>query len=237
MTRLSPHAVGGYDHTSTRRRAVYGDAMAAGVDPRLDHHLGRGARRPPAGAVRQALRWLALRPRPPHRHQLAPRLRRRAGLQTLLLPPRQRRTQDHGDRRRIAPDPSEPAPRPVRRRASGLRPRRLPHQAVRAAHRGGGQAPQSDSRASRVAVPLRPRLGLPRPSGAAPELGDDRAADPLSSVHPCQGHRLDGVVLRLGVPHQVGTGRRTGPVADRATGLARYGAADRARTRLHRSGS
>ena len=96
---------------------MYGDAMAAGVGPRLDHHLGRGARRPPAGAVRHALRRLALRPRPPHRHQLAARLRRRAGLQALLLPPRQRRTQGHGDRRRLAPDPSEPAPGPARRRA------------------------------------------------------------------------------------------------------------------------
>ena len=67
------------------------------------------------------------------------RLRRRAGLQTLLLPPGQRRTQDHGDRRRIAPDPSESAPRPVRRHASGLRPRRLPHQAVRPHIEGAGK--------------------------------------------------------------------------------------------------
>ena len=84
--------------------------MAAGLARRLDHRLGRDARRPPAGAVRPTLHWAALRPRPPHRHQLAPRLRRRARLQTLLLPARQRRTQDHGDRRRLAPHPLKRLP-------------------------------------------------------------------------------------------------------------------------------
>ena len=130
--------------------------------------------------------WLALRPRPPHRHQLAPRLRRRAGLQALLLPPGQRRTQDHGDRRRLAPHPPEPAPRPVRRHAPGLRPRRHPHQAVRAARPGGRQAPQPDPGTGRVAVPLRPRLRLPRPAGPAPAVGDDRPAAPLAPVRPAK---------------------------------------------------
>ena len=50
--------------------------MAAGLARRLDHRLGRDARRPPAGAVRRTLHRAALCPRPPHRRQLAARLRR-----------------------------------------------------------------------------------------------------------------------------------------------------------------
>ena len=68
--------------------------MAACIARRLDHRLGRDARRPPASAVRATLHRAALRPRSPHRHQLAARLRHRARLQTLLLPARQRGTQD-----------------------------------------------------------------------------------------------------------------------------------------------
>ena len=48
--------------------------MAAGLARRLDHRLGRDARRPPAGAVRRTLHRAALCPRPPHRRQLAARL-------------------------------------------------------------------------------------------------------------------------------------------------------------------
>ena len=61
--------------------------------------------------ARQQVRFVAtlhraaLRPRSPHRHQLAARLRHGARLQTLLLPARQRRTQDPGDRRGLAPHP------------------------------------------------------------------------------------------------------------------------------------
>ena len=58
-------------HRLMRRRAVDGDAMAVGIARRLDHRLGRNARRPPAGAVRRTLHRAALRPRPPHRRQLA----------------------------------------------------------------------------------------------------------------------------------------------------------------------
>ena len=50
--------------------------MAAGLARRLDHRLGRDARRPPAGAVRRTLHRAALCPRPPHRRQLAVRLLR-----------------------------------------------------------------------------------------------------------------------------------------------------------------
>ena len=45
--------------------------MAACIARRLDHRLGRDARRPPASAVRATLHRAALRPRSPHRHQLA----------------------------------------------------------------------------------------------------------------------------------------------------------------------
>ena len=45
--------------------------MAAGIARRLDHRPGRDARRPPAGEVRATLHRAALRPRSPHRHQLA----------------------------------------------------------------------------------------------------------------------------------------------------------------------
>ena len=48
MRRLSPHAVVGYGHRVMRRRALDGVAMAACIARRLDHRLGRDARRPPA---------------------------------------------------------------------------------------------------------------------------------------------------------------------------------------------
>ena len=159
-----------------------GDAMAAGLARRLDHRLGRDARRPPAGAVRPTLHRAALRPRPPHRHQLAPRLRRGPRLQALLLPARQRRSQDPGDRRGLAPHPPEAAPGRWAGHAAGLRHRRLAHQAVRAARRGRRQASQPDPGAGRVQVPLRPRLGLPGPAGPTPALGD---RSPCRSSRTC----------------------------------------------------
>ena len=85
-----------------RRRAVDGDALAADLARRLDHRLGRDARRPPAGAVRRTLHRAALCPRLPHRRQLAVPAAR-ARLQARLLPARQRRTQGPGDRRGLAP--------------------------------------------------------------------------------------------------------------------------------------
>ena len=133
MRRLSPHAVVGYGHRVMRRRVVDGVAMAAGIARRLDHRPGRDARRPPAGAVRATLHRAALRPRSPHRHQLAARLRHGVRLQTLLLPARQRGTQDPSDRQSLAPHPPQATPRRWCGYAVGLRHRRLPHQAVRAA--------------------------------------------------------------------------------------------------------
>ena len=133
MRRLSPHAVVGYGHRVMRRRALDGVAMAACIARRLDHRLGRDARRPPASAVRATLHRAALRPRSPHRHQLAARLRHGARLQTLLLPARQRGTQDPSDRQSLAPHPPQATPRRWCGYAVGLRHRRLPHQAVRAA--------------------------------------------------------------------------------------------------------
>ena len=92
--------------------------------------------------------------------------------------------------------------------AVGLRHRRLAHPAVRAPRRGRRQASQPHSGTGRVPVPLRPRLGLSGPPGPTPALGSDRPADPRALGHPGQGYRLDGGVLRLGVPHQAGAGRR-----------------------------
>ena len=171
MRRLSPHAVVGYGHRVMRRRALDGVAMAACIARRLDHRLGRDARRPPASAVRATLHRAALRPRSPHRHQLAARLRHGARLQTLLLPARQRGTQDPSDRQSLAPHPPQATPRRWCGYAVGLRHRRLPHQAVRAARRGRWQASQPDPRAGRVQVPLRPRLGLSGPAGPTSALG------------------------------------------------------------------
>ncbi|MGO8898521.1 MAG: hypothetical protein ACLQU5_09245, partial [Isosphaeraceae bacterium] len=48
--------------------------------------------------------------------------------------------------------------------------------------------------------------------------GSDRPADPLALVHSSQGCRLDGGLLRLAVPHQVGAGRRPDRVAGPAVG-------------------
>ena len=49
-------------------------------------------------------------------------------------------------------------------------------------------------------------------------LGDDRPADPLALVYPSQGCRLDGGLLRLAVPHEVGDGRRPDRVVGPAVG-------------------
>ena len=85
-------------------------------------------------------------------------------------------------------------------------------------HVEGWQASQPDPRAGRVQVPLRPRLGLSGPAGPTSALGGDRPADRLASVYPSQGCRLDGGLLRLAVPHEVGTGRRPDRVAGPAVG-------------------
>ena len=61
-------------------------------------------------------------------------------------------------------------------------------------------------------------LGSVSLSWAGIHSGRHRPADPLPSVHPGQGHRLDGGVLWLGVPHQAGAGRCHGPVAGRTAG-------------------
>ena len=61
------------------------------------------------------------------------RLRHGVRLQTLLLPARQRGTQDPSDRQSLAPHPPQATPRRWCGYAVGLRHRRLPHQAVRAA--------------------------------------------------------------------------------------------------------
>ena len=192
--------------------------MAASIARRLVHRLGRCARRPPAGAVCPTRYRAALRPRPPHCHQLVAQLRRGARLQALLLPARQRRSQDLSHRWGLAPHPSPPAPGRWAGHAAGLRHRRLAHQAVRAARRGRWQASQPHSGTGRVPVPLRPRLGLSGPPGPTLALGSDRPADPLALVHPSQGCRLDGGLLRLAVPHQVGAGRRPDRVAGPAVG-------------------
>ena len=80
------------------------------------------------------------------------------------------------------------------------------------------QASQPHSGTGRVPVPLRPRLGLSGPPGPTLALGSDRPADPLALVHPSQRCRLDGGLLRLAVPHQVGAGRRPDRVAGPAVG-------------------
>ena len=77
---------------------------------------------------------------------------------------------------------------------------------------------QPHSGTGRVPVPLRPRLGLSGPPGPTLALGSDCPADPLALVHPSQRCRLDGGLLRLAVPHQVGAGRRPDRVAGPAVG-------------------
>ena len=91
--------------------------------------------------------------------------------------------------------------------------------------------PSGTGRTSRalasITTPLRDRPG-PRsstatsgsvwPAGPTLALGSDRPADPLALVHPSQRCRLDGGLLRLAVPHQVGAGRRPDRVAGPAVG-------------------
>src|SRR5208282_3821904 len=83
---------------------------------------------------------------------------------------------------------------------------------------GAGKHHNPDPRAGRVQVPLRPRLGLSGPAGPTSALGGDRPADRLAPGYPSQGCRLDGGLLRLAVPHEVGTGRRPDRVAGPAVG-------------------
>ena len=142
-----------------------------------------------------------------------------ARLQALLLPARQRRSQDLSHRWGLAPHPSPPAPGRWAGHAAGLRHRRLAHQAVRAARRGRWQASQPHSGTGRVPVPLRPRLGSVWPAWSLIcSGGSDRPADPLALVHPSQGCRLDGGLLRLAVPHRSRAGRRPDRVAGPAVG-------------------
>ena len=114
--------------------------------------------------------------------------------------------------------PPEAAPGRWAGHTAGLRHRRLAHQAVRAPRRGRWQASQPHSGTGRVPVPLRPRLGLSGPPGPTLALGSDCPADSLALVHPSQGCRLDGGLLRLAVPHEVGAGRRPDRVAGPAVG-------------------
>ena len=156
--------------------------MAAGLARRLDHRLGRDARRPPAGAVRRLCTGLLL----PAAAAPSPVGWRcgAARLQALLLPARQRRTQGPGDRR-VCSASSLSGSRRWAGHAAGLRHRRLAHQAVRAALEGAGSI-TTPLRTGRVPVPLRPRLGLSGPPGPTLALGSDRPADPLALVHPSQ---------------------------------------------------
>ena len=99
--------------------------------------------------------------------------------QALLLPARQRRSQDLSHRWGLAPHPSPPAPGRWAGHAAGLRHRRLAHQAVRAARRG----------LASITTPLRDRPG-PRSSTATsgsvwPAWSDTRSGE----RSPCRSSR------------------------------------------------
>ena len=186
-----------------------GDAMAVGIARRLDHRLGRNARRPPAGAVRRTLHRAALRPRPPHRRQLAGRacgagrdykryyyLLGSVGRKALVIAGALLRIL----LKRLAGDgPGTPLvfgidDSPTKRYG--------PHVEARQHHNptpGTGRGPSFPD--GHVWVCLARLVPDTR-------SGSDRPADPLALLHPGQGYRLDGGVLRLGVPHQAGGGRR-----------------------------
>ena len=179
--------------------------MAAGLARRLDHRLGRDARRPPAGAVRRTLTGLLF-------------ARGRRAVASWL------RSVARAHYKRYyscsAASDARPWRSPERCSASSLsgsratvRARRWSSASTTRPPSGTGRASKAPAsittqpRARRVEIPLWPRLGLPGPAGPTPALGSDRPADPLALVHPGQGYRLDGGVLRLGV-HQAGAGRR-----------------------------
>ena len=139
----------------------------------------------------------ALRPRPPHRRQLAARLRHGARLQTLLLPARQRGTQDPGDRQSLAPHPPQATPRRWCGYAVGLRHRRLPHQAVRAARRGRRQASQPHPRDRPGPRSSTATSGSVWPAWSDTPLWGAIALPILAHLYiRGQGCRLDGGLLR-----------------------------------------
>ena len=191
--------------------------MAAGLARRLDHRLGRDARRPPAGAVRRTLHRAALCPRPPHRRQLAAPVAQGATTSAITT------CSAASDARPWRSPGSCSASSLSGSRAMG-RARRWSSPSTTRPPSGTGrtsrawQASQPHSGTGRVPVPLRPRLGLSGPPGPTLALGSDRPADPLALVHPSQRCRLDGGLLRLAVPHQVGAGRRPDRVAGPAVG-------------------
>src|SRR5437763_2127595 len=104
-------------------------ALAARDRP-LGHSTRNAAPRPPRLALAAAATRPPLRQGPAHRRRLAPRRRTRPGLQALLLLPRRPRTPDPLHRLAVAP-PCRRRHRP--RRTYLARPRRYPHQALRAA--------------------------------------------------------------------------------------------------------
>ena len=87
------------------------------------------------------------------------------------------------------------------------------------------------TRTRRRAVPLWPRLGLPRRPGPSPRAWHRRLAPAVGTLRPPQGCRCDGGGPPRRVPHQARDGRRTagpgagvagpGPLRQRGSGLRR----------------
>ena len=114
-----------------------------------------------------------LRQGPPHRHQWAPRLRRRPRLRRLLLLPRHSGPPGRDVGRSAAPAHPPPASPPPARCCS---PWTIPPPSVTATTSRGRDASQPDPGPDRPTLPVWPRLGLPRLGGPPSSLGGPRSA-------------------------------------------------------------
>ena len=179
--------------------------MAAGIARRLDHRLGRDARRPPAGAVRRTL------------HRAALRRGRRTVASWLRAVPRGATTSaittcSAASDARLWRSPGRCSASSLSGSRATVRARRWSSASTTRPPSGTGPT----SRGRQASQPTPGPAGSPFstatsgsvwPAWSTPALGSDRL--PICAlVHPGQGYRLDGGVLRLGVPHQAGAGRR-----------------------------
>ncbi len=170
-----------------------------------------------------------------HRHLLVSRRRRQRRLPTRLPRPVGRRT----TRRVPGLPPARLRPAaaaaPAPRRSLALRHRRHAHGPVRPLRPGRRRPSPPFARPSRREVRLRPYLGHPRLAGPSSAVAHPVLAPPRLALRPRQGRAPTGQGLPLGVPHQAGTGRRLGPLAEGVVGPCRQGLVAGRRRRLRQA--
>ena len=94
--------------------------------------------------------------------------------------------------------------------------RRLADQTLRPARARRRHPSQSDTGPGRSQIPVRPHLGDDLAGAASSAVAHDRPAADRVAVCAGQRHRQDSGQVPLGVPHEVGTGRRASAAVRRA---------------------